>query len=88
MLSESEDQLERLLSTNFENYKSLDESSPSGLVDMFGPATGVAAPALVPAVQVYTLIHDILSPETQTTLRNYLQVSYNLYFTISMRSSL
>lgn len=75
MLSESEDQLQRLLSITFENYKSLDESSPSGLVDMFGPATGVAAPALVPAVQVYTLIHDILSPETQTTLRNYLQMA-------------
>jgi len=78
MLSESEDQLERLLAKNFENYKSLDESSPSGLVDMFGPVAGVAAPEIVPAVQVYTLIHDILSPETPTTLRNYLQIAENI----------
>eukprot|EP01018_Ginkgo_biloba_P025795 Gb_04081 [translate_table: standard] len=75
MLSDSEDQMEQLLATVFQNYKSLDELSPSGLVDIFGPATGIAAPALAPAVQIYTLLHDILSPEAQATLRNYLQTA-------------
>ncbi|KAH9312417.1 hypothetical protein KI387_027452 [Taxus chinensis] len=75
MLADCEDQLQHLLATAFENYKSLDESSPSGLVDMFGLATGIAAPALAPAVQVYTLLHDILSAEAQATLRNYLQMA-------------
>ncbi|XP_057834399.1 uncharacterized protein LOC131044935 isoform X2 [Cryptomeria japonica] len=75
MLVDSEDQLEHLLAMAFENYKSLEESSPSGLADMFGPATGIAAPALAPAVQVYTLLHDILSPDAQATLRNYIQMA-------------
>ncbi|KAK7843693.1 hypothetical protein CFP56_012046 [Quercus suber] len=34
-----------------------------------------AAPALAPAVQVYTLLHDILSLDSQNTLRNYLQTA-------------
>ncbi|KAB2022565.1 hypothetical protein ES319_D07G221400v1 [Gossypium barbadense] len=70
-----ETQIESLLANAFENYKSLDEKSPTGLADLFGPTQETAAPALAPAVQVYTLLHDILSPDAQTTLRNYLQTA-------------
>ncbi|XXG63082.1 hypothetical protein AAC387_Pa05g1348 [Persea americana] len=73
ILLDCETQVESLLANVFENYKSLDELSSTGLSDMFGPPPESAAPALVPAVQVYTLLHDILSHDAQTTLRNYLQ---------------
>ena len=43
-------------------------------MDVFKPATGLAAPALEPAVKLYTLLHDILSPEAQTNLTHYFQV--------------
>ena len=75
LLSDCETQTESLLANVFENYKSLDEDSPTGLADLFGPMQVSAAPALAPAVQVYTLLHDILSLDAQTMLRNYLQVS-------------
>ncbi|KAK6150353.1 hypothetical protein DH2020_015285 [Rehmannia glutinosa] len=65
LLGEVSDQIEQILTLLFENYKSLDESSPSGIVDVFGPATGVAAPALAPALKLYKLLYDILSPEVQ-----------------------
>ncbi|GMI69179.1 RESPONSIVENESS TO ABA SALT AND DROUGHT 1 [Hibiscus trionum] len=70
-----ETQIESLLANAFENYKSLDEKSPTGLANLFGPTQETAAPALAPAVQVYTLLHDILSPDAQTMLRNYLQTA-------------
>ncbi|XP_027940436.1 uncharacterized protein LOC114194437 isoform X1 [Vigna unguiculata] len=75
ILSDCETQIESLLATVFENYKSLDENSPSGLTDHFGPAFESAAPALDPAVQVYISLHDILSLDAQTILRNYLQTA-------------
>lgn len=68
-------QVERLLAEVFQNYKSLDENSPTGLADMSAPISETAALALAPAVQVYTLLHDILALDAQTTLRNYVQVS-------------
>ncbi|XP_047333688.1 uncharacterized protein LOC124937465 [Impatiens glandulifera] len=68
-----ETQIDSLLATVFENYKSLDENSPTGLVDIFAPIPEVAAPALTPAVQIYTLLHDILAQDVQTSLRNYLE---------------
>lgn len=74
ILADIEEQVGQLLAMVFENYKSLDEASPSGLADTFVPAVGAVAPALVPAVQLYTLLHDILSVEAQCTLRNYFQV--------------
>jgi hypothetical protein len=74
ILGEIKDQIEQVLSVGFENYKSLDESSLSGIMDVFKPATGLAAPALEPAVKLYTLLHDILSPEAQTNLTHYFQV--------------
>jgi hypothetical protein len=79
ILLDCETQIEGLLATVFENYKSLDENSPTGLTDHFGPASDSAAPALHPALQVYSSLHDILSPEAQTILQNYLQVIFITY---------
>ncbi|KAG8373426.1 hypothetical protein BUALT_Bualt11G0023000 [Buddleja alternifolia] len=72
LLGEVSEEIEQILTLVFENYKSLDESSPSGIVE-FGPATGVAAPALTPALKLYKLLHDILSPEVQSKLCRYFQ---------------
>ncbi|KAJ8551142.1 hypothetical protein K7X08_000512 [Anisodus acutangulus] len=73
ILGEIEDQIEQIFALIFENYKSLDESTPSGIMDVFKPATGVVPPALEPAVKLFSLLHDILSPETQNTLYSYFQ---------------
>ncbi|GAV66816.1 hypothetical protein CFOL_v3_10326 [Cephalotus follicularis] len=75
IMGEAKDQIEQILSLVFENYKSLDETSFSGILDVFKPATGLAAPALEPAVKLYTLLHDILSPEAQTNLCHYFQAA-------------
>ncbi|XP_037494185.1 uncharacterized protein LOC105643473 [Jatropha curcas] len=75
LLLDCETQIESLLANVFENYKSLDENSPTGLADLFGPVQESAAPALAPAVEVYILLHDILSQDAQTMLRNYLQTA-------------
>ncbi|KAJ8747419.1 hypothetical protein K2173_012487 [Erythroxylum novogranatense] len=75
ILGEIKDQIEQILALVFENYKSLDESSHSGIMDVFKPATGIAAPALDPAVKLYTLLHDVLTPEAQTKLTQYLQTA-------------
>ncbi|KAJ4964028.1 hypothetical protein NE237_023967 [Protea cynaroides] len=75
ILGEIEDQIEQILALVFENYKSLDESSPSGMMEVFKPATGSAAPALEPAVKLYHLLHDILSPEAQLKLCGYFQAA-------------
>ncbi|KAL3699757.1 hypothetical protein R1sor_017779 [Riccia sorocarpa] len=74
IMADVEEQVSHLLALVFENYKSLDETSPTGMTDTF-PAVGAAAPALVPAVQIYTLLHDILTLDAQTTLRNYFQTA-------------
>lgn len=71
-----EDRIKSLLAALFENYKSLDEHSTTGLSDLFGPITDSAAPALAPAVQIFSVLHDILSKEAQDILRNYLQVRH------------
>ncbi|XP_051126770.1 uncharacterized protein LOC127248464 isoform X2 [Andrographis paniculata] len=73
LLGEVSDEVEQMVTLVFENYKSLDESSPSGMLDEFGPATGEPAPALVPAFKLYELLHDILSPEVQSRLCRYFQ---------------
>ncbi|GAB2301627.1 hypothetical protein Dimus_035657 [Dionaea muscipula] len=75
ILGEVQDEIEQILALAFENYKSLDESISSGVIDVFKPATGLAAPALEPAVKLYTLLYDILTPETQTKLCRYFQVA-------------
>ncbi|XAR48510.1 hypothetical protein NMG60_11031358 [Bertholletia excelsa] len=73
ILGEIEDQINQILALVFENYKSLDESAPSGIMDVFKPADGHAAPVLQPAVKLFTLLHDILSPEVQNKLYSYFQ---------------
>ncbi|TKY56317.1 hypothetical protein E2542_SST20760 [Spatholobus suberectus] len=75
ILGETKDQIEQILTLVFENYKALDESSFSGIIEVFRPATGHAAPALEPAVKLYKLLHDILSPEAQTAFCHYFQVA-------------
>ncbi|KAG8386685.1 hypothetical protein BUALT_Bualt03G0174700 [Buddleja alternifolia] len=75
ILLDCETQVESLLAVVFQNYKSLDEKSHTGLADMSAPVSETAAPALAPAVQVYTLLHDILAQDVQTMLRNYLQAA-------------
>ncbi|KAL8226322.1 hypothetical protein R6Q57_016154 [Mikania cordata] len=75
ILGEIEEQIEQILALVFENYKSLDEQSPSGMMDIFRPATGVAAPVLEHAVKLYKLTHDILSPEAQNKLYSYFQAA-------------
>ncbi|PQQ10519.1 uncharacterized protein Pyn_37378 [Prunus yedoensis var. nudiflora] len=75
ILGETKVQIQQILALAFENYKSLDESSLSGILEVFRPATGHAAPALEPAVKLYTLLHDILSPEAQTALCHHFQVA-------------
>ncbi|KAL5581652.1 hypothetical protein UlMin_014094 [Ulmus minor] len=75
ILLDCETQIESLLANVFENYKSLDEDSPTGLRDVFGPILESAALALAAAVQVYCLLHDILGQDAQTMLRNYLQTA-------------
>lgn len=74
MLGEIEDQINEILALVFKNYKSLDESVPSGMMDVVKPATGLAAPVLEPAVKLFTLLQDILSPEAQNKLYSYFQV--------------
>ncbi|KAL6575879.1 hypothetical protein OROHE_000350 [Orobanche hederae] len=73
LLGEVSEEIEQILTLAFENYKSLDESVPSGILDVFGPAKGVAALALAPALKLYKLLYDILSPEVQLRLCRYFQ---------------
>nr|XP_043606485.1 uncharacterized protein LOC122578567 [Erigeron canadensis] len=75
ILGEIEEQIEQILALVFENYKSLDEQSPSGIMNVFKPATGVVAPALEHAVKLYKLTHDVLSPEAQNKLYSYFQAA-------------
>jgi hypothetical protein len=62
-----------------ENYKSLDDSIPLGLAEDFRPPTGLAAAALEPAIKLYSLLHDVLSPEAQLRLCGYFQVIVQLF---------
>ncbi|KAF4350413.1 hypothetical protein F8388_004661 [Cannabis sativa] len=75
ILGDVEDQTKGILALVFENYKSLDESSTSGMMDIFRQANGLVAPALAPAVKLYTLMHDILSPEAQLKFCRYFQAA-------------
>uniref|UniRef100_A0A803M875 Uncharacterized protein n=1 Tax=Chenopodium quinoa TaxID=63459 RepID=A0A803M875_CHEQI len=72
---ECETQVETLLATVFENYKSLDEQSATGLTDSLTPVPETASIALAPAVQVYSLLHDILSQDAQAVLQKHLQTA-------------
>ncbi len=82
ILREIEDKVQQIITLVFKNYKLLDESSPSGMMDDFKPATGMVAPALVSAVKLYGLLHDILKPEAQLKLCKYFQVLQINFFMI------
>lgn len=75
-MGDVKDQTEDILALVFENHKSLDESSPSGMIDIFRPASGFVASALAPAVKLFTLLHDISSLEAKLKLCRYFQVMY------------
>lgn len=75
ILGEIEEQIQQILIVIFENYKSLDESSASGMMDVFKAASGSPPPVLVPAVKLYGLLHDILSPEIQMKFCGYFQAA-------------
>jgi len=84
ILGEIEYKVQQIIKLVFENYKLLDESSPSGIMDDFKPATGMIPPALIPAVKLYGLLHDVLNPEAQLTLCRYFQVLENNFFMIML----
>ncbi|XP_071704850.1 uncharacterized protein [Rutidosis leptorrhynchoides] len=75
MLGMLSDQIEQIIALVFENYKSLDESSPSGLKDSCARVSGAVSPALKPALKLYSLLHDILLPESQLQLCKYFQTA-------------
>ncbi|KAG6474431.1 hypothetical protein ZIOFF_068366 [Zingiber officinale] len=75
ILGEIEEQIEQILAIVFENYKSLDESLPSGISEVFRHTTGSPALALVPAMKLFTLLHDILTPEAQLKLCSHFQIA-------------
>jgi hypothetical protein len=66
ILIDCEDRIKSLLAALFENYKSLDEHSPTGLSDLFDPVTDSVAPALAPAVQIFSVL-QIFSPKKHKT---------------------
>ncbi|GJS28561.1 hypothetical protein Tco_0489181 [Tanacetum coccineum] len=74
MLGLLSDQIEETIALVFENYKSLDENSPSGLTDT-PTKSGSISPALKPALKLYSLLHDIRSPEAQMQLCKYFQAA-------------
>ncbi|PPD98658.1 hypothetical protein GOBAR_DD04322 [Gossypium barbadense] len=46
-----------------------------GMMSVFKAATGSPAPALVPAIKLYSLLHDILTPEIQLKFCGYFQAA-------------
>ena len=66
--------VEEILALVFENYKSLDESSLSGLADVSNSATGLVAPAIAPAIKLYGIQHDLQSPEVRRKFCKFFQV--------------
>ncbi|KNA08755.1 hypothetical protein SOVF_159690 [Spinacia oleracea] len=69
------DKIEDVLALVFKNYKSLDETSLSGLASVSTTATGVVAPAIAPAIKLYGLQHDMLSPEARLKFCKFFQVA-------------
>lgn len=74
ILGNIKEQIEETLADVFKNYKSLDENSPSGMIDGFRPATEVAPLVLTHALKLYKLTHhDIQSVEAKSKLYRYFQ---------------
>ncbi|GJR48507.1 hypothetical protein Tco_1316610 [Tanacetum coccineum] len=57
MLVSLSDQIKETIALAFENYKSLDESSPSGDTTI---KSGSISPAIDPALKLYSLLHDMI----------------------------
>ncbi|KAG0499137.1 hypothetical protein HPP92_003828 [Vanilla planifolia] len=66
ILFDCEEQIKNLLAVTFQNYKSLDKHSSTGLATMIGSIPETASPALPPAVKLFNLLHDILTPEFES----------------------
>ncbi|GJR81595.1 hypothetical protein Tco_0152380 [Tanacetum coccineum] len=81
------DRIEELIASDFENYKSLDESSPSGLSDMT-TKSGCISPAIKPTLKLYSLLHNIESPEAQRRLYEYFQILDLSYLSTALYSSM
>ncbi|KAH0923097.1 hypothetical protein HID58_023115 [Brassica napus] len=75
LLGEIDEQIQQILASAFENYKSLDELSFSGMKDVFESATGTPAPAIESSVKLYALLNDVLTPEAQLKLCRYFQAA-------------
>ncbi|XP_023639737.1 uncharacterized protein LOC17874910 isoform X2 [Capsella rubella] len=75
LLGEIDEQIQQILASAFENYKSLDEMSFSGMKDVFESASGIPAPAIESAVKLYGLLNDVLTPEAQLKLCRYFQAA-------------
>ncbi|KAK8916406.1 hypothetical protein KSP39_PZI022186 [Platanthera zijinensis] len=75
ILFDCEVQIKNLLTTTFENYKSLDEHSSSGFANLVTPIIKTASPALSAAIKVFSLLNDILSQEAQNILTNYFKTA-------------
>ncbi|XP_013630182.1 PREDICTED: uncharacterized protein LOC106336017 isoform X1 [Brassica oleracea var. oleracea] len=75
LLGEIDEQIQQILASAFENYKSLDELSFSGMKDVFESATGTPAPAIESSVRLYALLNDVLTPEAQLKLCRYFQAA-------------
>ncbi|GJS00475.1 mammalian uncoordinated homology 13 protein [Tanacetum coccineum] len=64
MLVSLSDQIKETIALVFENYKSLDESSPSGDTSI---KSGSISPAIDPALKLYSLLHDRKSTVDQSS---------------------
>lgn len=72
-----ENATESLLARCFENYYSLQENAPSGLLDGGVAAAEQPAPALQPAVELCNILRDVLKPGDQQWLTDRFKVAAN-----------
>ncbi|KAJ3671797.1 hypothetical protein LUZ60_007876 [Juncus effusus] len=78
MLIDCEEKIKKLVAKTFENYKSLDENSLTGLTGQ-SQLVDQAAPALSSSVRLFRLLHDVLSPAAQDLLTQYLQADIKIH---------
>lgn len=77
ILSRVENATESLLARCFENYYSLQENAPSGLLDGGVAAAEQPAPALQPGVELCNILRDVLKPGDQQWLTDRFKVAAN-----------
>ncbi|KAL3142941.1 hypothetical protein ABBQ38_003227 [Trebouxia sp. C0009 RCD-2024] len=75
ILSRVENATEALLARCFENYYSLQENAPNGLLDGGVAAAEQPAPALQPAVELCNILRDVLKPGDQQWLTDRFKVA-------------